>query len=193
MTYQPKILAFAGALRKDSTNKKTVKIAIEGALKAGAEVSYIDLKNFPVPPYDGDIEADSGLPENAVKLQKLMMAHDGFLIASPEYNSGISGTFKNYIDWTSRPNGEHKAGACYGGKVIVIMSASPGGLGGLRGLFDLRKVLSTMGVIVLPQEFAVGKSHEAFDENGNAKDEFVQTQLENLGTTLAEFLVKYKG
>ncbi|MCU0240200.1 MAG: NAD(P)H-dependent oxidoreductase [Pyrinomonadaceae bacterium] len=193
MSYRPKILAFAGALRKDSTNKKAVKVAVEGAKKAGAEVTFIDLKDFSVPLYDGDLEAESGLPENVVKLQELMLAHDGFLIASPEYNSGISGVLKNYIDWTSRPNGEHKAGACYGGKVVVIMSASPGGLGGLRGLFDLRKVLSTMGVIVLPQEFAVSKSHEAFDENGNAKDEFVRNNLEGLGKTLAEFLVKLKG
>jgi NAD(P)H-dependent FMN reductase len=193
MNYQPKILAFAGALRKDSTNKQTVKIAVEGAKRARAEVTFIDLKDFPVPLYDGDFEAENGLPENAIKLQELMLAHDGFLIASPEYNSGISGVLKNYIDWTSRPNGDLKAGACFGGKVVVIMSASPGGLGGLRGLFDLRKVLSTMGVIVLPNEFAVSKSHEAFDENGNANNEFVRNNLEGLGKTLADFLVKYKG
>jgi chromate reductase, NAD(P)H dehydrogenase (quinone) len=193
MTYKPKVLAFAGALRKDSTNKKTVQVAVEGARKAGADVTYIDLKNFPIPPYDGDDEAASGLPENAVKLQELMLAHDGFLIASPEYNSGISGTLKNYIDWTSRPHGGHKAGACYGGKVVVIMSASPGGLGGLRGLLDLRKVLSTMGVIVLPDEFALAKSHEAFHDDGSAKSEFVQDKLEGLGRTLAEFLQKMNG
>jgi len=193
MSYQPKILAFAGAFRKDSTNKKTVKVAVEGARKAGADVTLIDLKDFPVPLYDGDIESTVGIPENAIKLQELMRAHDGFLIASPEYNSGISGTLKTYIDWTSRPHGEHRAGACYGGKVVIIMSASPGALGGLRGLIDLRKVLSTMGVIVLPNEFAVGKSHEAFNEDGSAKDDFVQNTLEGLGKTLTEVLIKLKG
>ena len=111
MTYTPKILAFAGALRKDSTNKKALKIAVQGAEKAGAKVTFIDLKDFPVPLYDGDLEATDGLPENAVKLIETMLAHDGFLIASPEYNSGISGTLKTYIDWTSRPHGELKAGA----------------------------------------------------------------------------------
>ncbi|HRH42251.1 MAG TPA: NAD(P)H-dependent oxidoreductase [Pyrinomonadaceae bacterium] len=190
MSYQPKILAFAGALRKDSTNKKTVKVAVEGARKAGAEVTLIDLKDFPVPLYDGDIESSVGIPENAVKLQELMREHDGFLIASPEYNSGIPGTLKTYIDWTSRPHSEHRAGASYGGKVVIIMSASPGALGGLRGLIDLRKVLSTMGVIVLPNEFAVSKSHEAFNEDGSAKVEFVQNTLEGLGKTLTEFLIK---
>lgn len=190
MSYQPKILAFAGSLRKDSLNKKTVKIAAEGARKAGAEVTYIDLKDFPVPLHDGDDEAAFGLPENAIKLQEIMMAHDGFLISSPENNSGISGVLKTYIDWTSRPRGEIKAGAAYGGKACIIMAASPGGLGGLRGLFDLRKVLYTMGVIMLPDEFALSKAHEAFNEDGSAKDAFVQNKLESLGKTLADFLVK---
>ncbi len=192
MTYTPKILAFAGALRKDSTNKKTVAIASAGAIKAGAEVSLIDLKDYPLPIYDGDIETESGLPENAVKLQNLMLAHDGFLIASPEYNSSVSGALKNVIDWTSRPNGELKAVACYSGKVVSIMSASPGGLGGLRGLFDIRKILSTLGVIVLPQEFAVSKSFQAFDENGEFVDEKTQMKVEQLGANLAEMLEKLK-
>lgn len=193
MSYQPKILAFAGALRTDSTNKKTIRIAAEGAVKAGAQVTLIDLKDYPVPLYDGDIEASTGLPENAIKLQELMLAHDGLLISSPEYNSGISGTLKTYIDWTSRAHGGHPAGACYSGKIVVIMSASPGGLGGLRGLFDLRKVLSTMGVILLPNEFAVSRSHDAFNEDGSAKDAFVQNNLEGLGKTLTEFLIKLNG
>ncbi|HMS40536.1 MAG TPA: NAD(P)H-dependent oxidoreductase [Pyrinomonadaceae bacterium] len=193
MTYQPKILAFAGSLRKDSLNKKTVKIAAEGARKAGADVTFIDLKDFPVPIYDGDIEASEGLPENIVKLQELMLEHDGFLIASPEYNGGISGAFKNYIDWTSRPPGEMKAGACYGGKFAAIMSASPGGLGGIRALPDLRRIIASMGVHVLAEDFALAKAHEAFDEEGNAKTEFVQNALENLGKNLAEILMKVKG
>jgi NAD(P)H-dependent FMN reductase len=186
----PKILAFAGSLRKDSLNKKTVKIAAEGAADAGAEVTYLDLKNFPLPIYDGDDEAANGLPETAVKLQEIMMAHDGFLISSPENNSSLSSALKNMIDWTSRPRGEHKAGASYGGKVVVIMSASPGGLGGLRGLFDLRKILSTMGVVVLPDEFALAKAHEAFDDDGQPKDEFVKNKLEGLGKALTGFLAK---
>jgi chromate reductase, NAD(P)H dehydrogenase (quinone) len=193
MTYQPKILAFAGALRRESLNKKAVRLAAEGARAAGAEVTFIDLKDFPVPVYDGDIEAESGLPEAAVRLQELMLAHDGFLIASPEYNSGISSSLKTYIDWTSRPRGEHKAGASYGGKAAAVMSASPGALGGIRGLPQLRSILGTMGVVVLPEDFALGKAHEAFDEDGAAKDDFVRRKLEALGRDLVEFLVKIKG
>jgi len=189
MTYQPKILAFAGSLRKDSFNKKAVKVAAEAARQAGAEVTLIDLKDFPVPPYDGDIEAGEGLPENAVKLQDLMLEHDG---SSPEYNSGIPGTFKNYIDWTSRPRGDLKAGAAYADKYCSLMTASPGGLGGIRALPNIRTILASMGVHVLAQDFALSKAHEAFDEDGNAKTDFVKNMLESMGKNLVEILKKIK-
>lgn len=192
MPYQPKILAFAGSLRKDSLNKKAVRVAAEAARQAGAEVNFIDLKDFPVPPYDGDIEASDGLPENAVKLQNLMLENDGFLISSPEYNSGIPGTFKNYIDWTSRPHGDRKAGAVYANKYCSLMTASPGNLGGIRALPNIRTILSSMGVNVLPQDFALAKAAEAFDENGNPKSDFVKTSLEKMGKNLVEILIKVK-
>lgn len=192
MAKTPRILAFAGSLRKDSFNKKTVRIAVEGARASGGEVTLIDLFDFPVPLYNGDLEATEGLPENAVKLQELMLEHDGFLISSPEYNSGISGTLKTYIDWTSRPRGEMAAGACYAGKVASLMSASPGGLGGIRALPNVRSILGTMGVHVLPDDFALGKAHEAFDENGAPKSEFVQKALEKLGANLVQILLKLK-
>src|SRR5581483_4225599 len=89
MPYRPKILAFAGSLRKDSYNKKLVKIAMKGAEEAGALVTYIDLKDYPLPVYDQEIEDSQGLPENALKLKKLLLEHDGFLISCPEYNSSM--------------------------------------------------------------------------------------------------------
>ncbi len=190
MTQAPKILAFAGALRKESTNKKTVRVAAEGARKAGAVVTVIDLKDYPLPVYDGDIETNEGFPENVTKLQELMIANDGFLIASPEYNSSISGALKNVIDWTSRANGEIAGLAAFKGKVAAIMSASPGGLGGLRGLFDIRKILSTIDVIVLPAQIAVSHSYQAFDDDGNFNDEKMQENVERLGANLAEILIK---
>jgi len=190
MNQEPKILAFAGSLRKESTNKKTVRVAAEGAKKAGGKVTYIDLKDYPLPIYDGDIEEDGGLPENAVKLQELLLAHDGLLIASPEYNSSISGALKNVIDWTSRPTGDLEMCECYGGKIAVLMSASPGGLGGLRGLFDIRKILSTIGVIVLPEQTAVSNSFQAFDNDGNFVDEKMRVRVEELGVNLVNILVK---
>ena len=192
MTTKPNILAFAGSLRKESYNKKAINIAVEGARRAGGEVTVIDLKQFPVPLYDGDIEVSEGLPENAVRLQELMIANDGFLIASPEYNSGISGTLKTYIDWASRPRGELAAGAAFAGKAASLLSASPGALGGIRALPNVRSILGTMGVHVLPTDFALAKAHQAFDENGAAKSEFVQKSLEKLGADLVEFLLKLK-
>ncbi len=187
-----KILAFAGSLRKESTNKKTLRIAAAAAEAADAEVTMVDLKDYPLPVYDGDIELDTGLPENAVRLQDLMLEHDGFLIASPEYNSSISGALKNMIDWTSRPREKMKAGKCFEGKVVVLMSASPGGLGGLRGLFDIRKILSTMGVIVLPEQAAVSNAYSAFSDDGMIKDDKVRKMVEALGVRLAEFLKQHQ-
>jgi NAD(P)H-dependent FMN reductase len=97
-----KILAFAGSARQDSFNKKLVKIAVEGAKAAGAEVTYLDFRDLPLPLYDEDLEEAEGLPENVLKLKDLMKAHQGFLIACPEYNSSITPLLKNAIDWASR-------------------------------------------------------------------------------------------
>src|ERR1700722_12329650 len=103
MANRPKILAFAGSLRKESFNKKLVKIAVKGAQEAGAEVTYIALEDYPLPLYNQEIEDSQGIPENALKLKQLMIQSDGFLISSPEYNSSIPANFKNMIDWVSRP------------------------------------------------------------------------------------------
>ncbi|MDH3531011.1 MAG: NAD(P)H-dependent oxidoreductase [Acidobacteriota bacterium] len=185
-----KILAFAGSLRKESTNKKTLRIAAAAAEAAGADVTVIDLKDYPLPIYDGDIESEKGLPENAQELQRIMLESQGLLIASPEYNSSVTGALKNMIDWTSRPDGDQKAGACYDGKAAIMMSASPGNLGGLRGLFDVRKILSAMGVIVLPDQVAVAHAYKAFDDDGKLLDEQVRKSVEGLGEKLADFLHK---
>ena len=150
MTNKPKILAFAGSLRQDSCNKKLVKIAAEGARRAGAEVTYVDLSDYPVPIYDQDIETTEGIPANAQKFKELMIANQGLLISSPEYNSSISGVLKNMIDWISRSsNKEETPLIAFKGKVAVLMSASPGQLGGLRGLVHLKAILGNIDVIVL--------------------------------------------
>ncbi|HIK08909.1 MAG TPA: NAD(P)H-dependent oxidoreductase [Oscillatoriaceae cyanobacterium M33_DOE_052] len=148
MTFTPKILAFAGSTRADSYNKKMVKIAAAGAKAAGAEVTYLDLRDLPLPLFDEDLQAQEGFPENARKLKELMLAHQGLLIASPEYNSSITAVLKNAIDWASRPSepGEQML-ACFNGKVATIMSASPGGMGGMRGLVHLRSILGNINVI----------------------------------------------
>ena len=194
MTYQPKILAFAGSLRKDSYNKKLVKIAIRGAEEAGAKVTYIDLKDYTLPIYDQEVEDSQGLPENALLLKKMMMEHDGFLLSCPEYNSSMSAAFKNVIDWTSRnasPNEVYLS--CFIDKVVALMSASPGVLGGLRGLVHVRSMFSNIFSVVLPKQKSIAKADGAFDEVGNLKDAADQKDVIDIGSQLTKFLIKHKG
>lgn len=186
----PQILALAGSARKESFNKKTVRVAAAAAERAGAEVTVLDLADYPLPIYNGDLEADQGLPENAIKLKKIFLEHDGLLIASPEYNSSVTPLLKNTIDWVSRPAEGEGGLAAYQNKVAVLMAASPGGLGGMRGLVHLRAILQNIGVIVLPKQFALSKANEAFDDNDQLKDEKARTTVEGLGETLATTLKK---
>ncbi|MBK7642978.1 MAG: NAD(P)H-dependent oxidoreductase [Planctomycetes bacterium] len=188
MTRPPRILAFAGSLRRDSLNKKLVRIAADGARAAGAEVTLVDLKELPLPVYDGDLEASEGLPANAKQLKELMKSHEGFLISSPEYNSMPSGALKNALDWASRAEPGEAPLACFKGKLCVLMSASPGALGGLRALPVLRNMLLNIHVIVLPDQLGLMKAHEAFDEAGKLKDPKQQAQAEGLGARLADML-----
>jgi chromate reductase, NAD(P)H dehydrogenase (quinone) len=190
MTYIPKILAFAGSTRKDSYNKKLVKIAAAGAKSAGAEVTYLDLRDLPLPLFDEDLEEQEGLPTNARTLKDLLISHQGFLIASPEYNSSITAVLKNAIDWASRPAPNEPPLAAFAGKVATILSASPGNLGGLRGLVHLRAILGNIKVLVLPDQIAVPKVHEALNADGTLKDAKQQESVEKLGENLAKILVK---
>ena len=188
----PRILAFASSTRRESFNKKLVAIAAQGAREAGAEVTLIDLKDFPLPLFDQDLEAEQGMPENGKKLKKLFIDHDGPLIASPEYNSSFPAVLKNAIDWVSRPAPGEPSLVAFRSKVATLMSASPGALGGLRGLVHVRSILSNIGVIVLPDQIAVAKAHEAFNADGSLKDSKQQAGIEGLGHTLASFLMKLK-
>ena len=179
---QIKLIAFAGSTRKASLNKMLVKIAASGAEEAGADITYVDLKDYPMPLYDGDLEADGGYPENAKKLKNLFIEADGFLIASPEYNSGYSAVLKNTIDWISRPISKDEAPlAAFSGKYASIMAAAPGALGGLRGLYQLRELLMNINVTILPKMRAVSQSFEAFDDNGQLKDPELTKAIKNLG------------
>ncbi|MBW4685327.1 MAG: NAD(P)H-dependent oxidoreductase [Komarekiella atlantica HA4396-MV6] len=190
MAYTPKILAFAGSTRTDSYNKKLVKIAADGAKTAGAEVTYIDLRDLPLPLFDEDLEAQEGLPANARTFKDLLISHQGLLIASPEYNSSLTAVLKNAIDWASRPSPNEPPLAAFVDKVAAIMSASPGGLGGLRGLVHLRAILGNIKVLVLPDQVAVPKAYEAFNADGTLKDAKQQESIEKLGENVANILLK---
>ena len=193
MAYTPKILAFAGSTRAGSFNKKLAAIGAAGARAAGAEVTLVDLRDFPMPVYDGDLEAHDGIPPVAQTFKQLMLAHEGLLIASPEYNSSIPGGLKNALDWASRSAPNEAPLACFVGKTAVLMSASPGGLGGLRGLVHLRAMLANIHVLVLSEQMAIARAHEAFNPDGTLKEARQQQAIEGLGRALAEILVKLNG
>ncbi|BBD64340.1 NADPH-dependent FMN reductase [Nostoc commune NIES-4072] len=190
MASTPKILAFAGSTRIESYNKKLVKIAAAGAQAAGAEVTYIDLRDLPLPLYDEDLEAQEGLPANARTFKDLLIAHQGLLIASPEYNSSLTAVLKNAIDWASRPAPNEAPLAAFAGKVATIMSASPGALGGLRGLVHLRSILGNIKVLVLPDQIALPKAYEAFNPDGTLVDPKQQESIQKLGDSLTKILLK---
>ncbi|MDO8526885.1 MAG: NAD(P)H-dependent oxidoreductase [Deltaproteobacteria bacterium] len=191
MTFIPKILAFAGSTRTGSWNKKLIRIAVASAKAAGGDVTLIDLRDFPLPLYDGDLESDQGLPANAMKLKDLFLAHHGFLISAPEYNSSITGVLKNVIDWVSRPAPNEVDLICFTNKFAGLMSASPGGLGGLRGLVTLRSILGNIGTHVLPLQQAISKAHEAFNEDGTLKDSKQQKAVDKIAAGLVHIVQKF--
>ncbi|MCL4690555.1 MAG: NAD(P)H-dependent oxidoreductase [Burkholderiales bacterium] len=185
-----RILVFAGSARRDSLNKKLAREAARFAREAGAEATFVDLDDYPIPLYHGDLEAAEGMPENARKLRALFLAHDALLVASPENNSSVTALLKNTIDWLSRDLGEGRGDdsglAPWRGKVAGLMAASPGAFGGVRGLPHLRQVLATLGVTVLGTQVAVPRAHEAFGDDGRLVDERVAKSVRALAAAVAQ-------
>lgn len=188
----PRILSFSSSTRKDSYNKKIVKLATEGAQSTGVETNYIELKDYSMPLYDGDLETEKGLPENAKKLKKLFIEHDAFLIGNAEYNSSITGVLKNTIDWLSRQeNDKEPLLIAFKNKFAVLISASPGIWGGVRSLMDTRNILENIGVTVLSATRSLPKADKAFDAEGNLDPHNVEG-FKQTGIALANFLKQFK-
>jgi NAD(P)H-dependent FMN reductase len=187
----PRILAFGGSLRCDSFNQKLANIAATGAREAGAEVTVIALRDFPLPVFDEDLEEAEGMPAAAKNLKQLFLGHDGLIISSPEYNSSLTAALKNAIDWVSRTEtNDEPPLAAFTGKTAILCATSPGGLGGLRGLVHLRTILGNIGVTVLPDQVAVSQSHSAFGADGTLRDENQSARVKKLGAILAKHLTK---
>lgn len=170
-----RILVFSGSLRRGSFNRLLALEAARGAEAVGASVTAIELAQHPLPLFSEDDEAATGLHPNARALKDLFLAHDGLIIGCPEYNSGITAALKNAIDWVSRPcvqpDGSKEAPlACFANKAAGLVAASPGALGGIRGLPMVRTILQNIRVTVVPEMLAVGTAHEAFDGEGRLKD-----------------------
>ena len=170
-----RLFAFAAALRRDSLNRKLVRLAAQAAERAGATVDLADFHEFDMPLYDGDVEASSGVPAGAQKLRERFLGADAFMISSPEYNFSIPGTLKNAIDWVSRVNP-----AAWRGKPGLLMSASPSLVGGNRGLWAVRVPLEATSAYLHPDMFSLAAAHEAFDEAGGLKDPKMAARLDKL-------------
>lgn len=183
------ILAFAGSTRKASYNRRALHIAVEGARAAGAAVTEINLADYPMPLYDADWHSVHGVPEAMLKLRALMMAANGFLIASPEYNTSITPLLKNTIDWLSQSVDGQAGSVPFSGKVCGLLGASPGAFGTIRALPHVSYILSNLGSVVLPV-VAVPKAGELFNEDGTLNDDRIQKMLKNLGTRVASFAGK---
>jgi NAD(P)H-dependent FMN reductase len=174
-------------------NKKLAACAAGFAREAGAEATLIDLRDFPMPLYDGDLEAASGVPEHARRLKALMKQHHGLVIACPEYNSSITPLLKNAIDWCSRREEGEQALECFQGKVAGLLSASAGALGGLRGLVTVRSILSSIGVLVLPNQFALSKADGAFGADGSLTDEKTRAAVRSVSADVVTTARKLHG
>ncbi len=185
-----RILVFAGSARQASLNKKLSRLAADAAREAGGDVTLVDLDEFPMPIYHGDLEAAEGMPEHARRLRELFLAHDALIVASPENNGSVSSLLKNTIDWLSRSIGDGKGAnsglAPYKGKVAGLLSASPGLVGGALGLTHLRAILSKLGVTVLGAQVSIPRANEAFDESGALKDPAQRKALESLARSVVE-------
>ena len=184
----PKILVFAGSIRSGSHNARLAALAIKELALAGADVTRISLEDFPLPLYDGNLEAHSGAPENAVKLKRMMGANHGVFIASPEYNASITPLLKNTIDWISRvrERGESPL-AVFKDRAFALGGASDSPHGALRSLMALRQVLELgCGALVIPEQITVFRASDAFDEMDNLKEERAAASLKRVVQRLAD-------
>jgi len=165
-----KILCIPGSLRSEAFSKRLARAACRLAEANGASATCIDLRDFAMPLYDGDLEAANGLPEAAVRLRAVVQAHDALLVVSPEYNASIPAVLKNTLDWLSRPHAAEPGVSVFQGKVAALLSSSPGALGGLRGLVHLRQILMNLGLLVITEQFALGGAATAFGPEGELVD-----------------------
>ncbi len=183
------ILAFAGSARRDSWNRKVLAVAVAGARDAGAEVTVVNLGDYPMPIYHADWHEEHGVPNATLELRRLMMAANGLLIASPEYNTSITPLLKNTIDWLSQDVNGESGRAPFEGKVGGLMGASNGAFGTIRALPHVSMILSNLGVLMLPIVAVPGVA-KAFDESGAITNEKIRTMLSRLGARVANTVVK---
>lgn len=175
-----RILVFAGSARSGSFNKRLARLAADSIHRQGGTATFVDLRDYPIPLYDGDLEQESGIPAHARALKRLFAEHAGLLVVSPEYNGFITPLLKNTLDWISRPDGDADGLALFQNKLAAVLSASPGGFGGMRSLTLARQLLTNLGVTVLPDQLALPRAGQAFAEDGQLVDESVRDRLDQV-------------
>jgi NAD(P)H-dependent FMN reductase len=183
------ILVIAGSTRQGAFSKHLGRAACRLAETAGHRTSFVDLREFAMPLYDGDLESAQGLPDGAVRLRAAILASEAVLVVTPEYNASLPAVLKNALDWTSRPYAAEPGVSAWKNKVAALLATSPGALGGLRALVHLRQVLMNLGVLVLTEQFALGHADRAFAADGSLADPkqaaAVQAIVERLGQVAA--------
>lgn len=188
---KPRILVFGGSLRAGSFNHKLAALAAEAAHDAGADVTLISLRDYRLPLFDADYEEADGKPDPAKKLKEMFVRSDGFIIASPEYNSGMTAALKNTIDWVSRADSDDEPPlVAFNGKSAAILAASPGGYGGARSLAQLRLLLENIKVDVIDGQVTIPKAHEAFTVDDRLIDAAQMAAVRELVGRLVEKLRK---
>ncbi len=181
---ETRILVFAGSARSGSFNKKLAIATAAIAEKTTAKVTLADLADYTAPVYNGDDETANGLPQTMRDFKTLMQQHDGFIVASPEYNGHVPPLLVNTFSWISRTEGDEKGKVAFDGKKALIMAASPGRLGGIRVIPRLRDTLAELGVVVVPGFVTLPSAAAAFDDNGNLTDEALTNKIQKLIDTL---------
>jgi len=178
----PRIMSICGSLRRESVNRLALEIAARAAADAGAEIDAAEPDAIAFPLYNQDDEDASGIPGKVLEFRERMKKADGFLIACPEYNASITAALKNAIDWASRPRDGEAPLECFRGKTAGLVAASPGRLGGIRGLPETRRILSGIGVHVVATDFALSGADKALE----SADPQALEGLARVGRTVAE-------
>jgi chromate reductase len=181
-----KILVIPGSLRTGSHNARLAAAAADQLAQAGAEVTRISLGDFPLPIYDGDLQTKSGVPKHAINLKRMIGAHHGVLLVTPEYNSSVPPLVKNAIDWVSRVQDAHETrGQVFRERVFAIAAASESRLGGARCLAALRLILSACQAMVIPSQLALAFAGDAYDDMDRLKH---PADIETLGALVRQLI-----
>jgi chromate reductase len=189
-----RIVVIAGSARKESVNRRLAVHAVGVAREIGAEVTLVDPREHVLPLFDQDLEEAEGLPPAAKVVKQRLVEADAAIFCSPEYNSSVTPLMKNLIDWASRSESDDEPPlAAFRGKVAGLLAASPGALGGLRGLVHLRSILGNIGMFVVPQQFALAGAYEKFGEHGALTDEKARSQVKAVVAQVVETADKLGG